>query len=123
MEDMLGFAESLGPTVGILVDSLHWHCVGGTVEALAAIPAERLIHAHIDDAPDLPREAQRDDGRLLPGEGVIDLCGFLRALASAGYDGSIGIEIDGPALQNLSPDAAAAAAKRAWDDLLERCQP
>jgi sugar phosphate isomerase/epimerase len=122
MEEMLAFAEELGPTVGILVDSLHWHCVGGTVEALAAVPAERLVHAHIDDAPDLPRDAVLDDGRLLPGEGVIDLCGFLGGLAAAGFSGPIGIEVDGPALQHLSADAAAAAARQAWDRLLARCQ-
>lgn len=117
---MLEFAESLGSTVGILVDSLHWHCVGATVQALAAIPADRLIYAHIDDAPDVLRDAVRDDGRLLPGDGTIDLTGFLRGLEAAGYAGPIGIEVDGLALQQLSPDEAAAAARNAWDRVLAR---
>ena len=123
LPEMLEFAEEIGPNLGVLVDSLHWHCSGGTVEDLARIPAGRLVYAHIDDAPDLPREAVRDDGRLVPGEGVIDLTGFLRGLRSAGYDGPVGIEVDGPALQHLSPDEAASRARRAWERVLARAFP
>jgi sugar phosphate isomerase/epimerase len=120
MEDMLAFAEELGPNVGVLVASFHWHCLDGTREALAALPTDRLVYAHINDAPDLPRAQQRDDRRLLPGEGVIDLAGFLGGLQAAGYDGPVGIEVDGPALQGLSPDEAAERARRAWDGVLAR---
>jgi sugar phosphate isomerase/epimerase len=94
LPEMLEFATEIGPNLGVLVDSLHWHCSEGSVEDLAGIPPGRLIYAHVDDAPDLPRAAVRDDSRPLPGEGVIDLTGFLRGLAAAGYDGPVGIEVD-----------------------------
>jgi sugar phosphate isomerase/epimerase len=120
LEDMLAFAEEIGPNTGVLVDSLHWHCTGATSADLARVSADRLIYAHIDDAPDLSRDQLRDDARLLPGEGVIDLTGFLCGLQAAGYDGPIGIEVDGPALQDFTPDEAAARARRAWDSVLAR---
>jgi sugar phosphate isomerase/epimerase len=122
MEDMLAFATEIGPNVGILVDSLHWHCLGSDCGALEAVPSDRLVYAHINDAPDVPREEQRDDDRLLPGEGAIDLCGFLSALRAAGYDGPVGIEIDGPALLHFVPDEAASRARLAWTKLLADCQ-
>lgn len=120
MQDMLAFAELLGPNVGILVDSLHWHCQGADRAALASVPEGRIIYAHIDDAPAGPLAAQRDDDRLLPGEGVIDLTGFIQALAAAGYAGPIGIEIDGPYLRAESPERAARRARSAWDALFAR---
>jgi sugar phosphate isomerase/epimerase len=120
MQDMLAFAESIGPNVGVLIDSLHWHCLGADRDALAALPPNRVIYAHIDDAPAGPVAAQRDDDRLLPGEGVIDLIGFIEALASAGYSGPIGIEIDGPYLRADSPERAAARAFAAWNALFAR---
>jgi sugar phosphate isomerase/epimerase len=120
MQDMLAFAESISPNVGVLVDSLHWHCQGGDTAALAAVPAGRIVYAHIDDAPPGPLAAQRDDDRLLPGEGVIDLVGFIRSLTAAGYAGPIGIEIDGPYLRAESPERAARRARSAWDALFAR---
>ena len=40
----------------------------------------RIVHVHVADAPDLPPEQIRDNERLMPGEGVIDLKGFFKAL-------------------------------------------
>jgi len=120
MQDMLAFAESISPNVGILVDSLHWHCQGADRAALASIPKGRIIYAHIDDAPPGPLSAQRDDDRLLPGEGVIDLAGFVQSLTAAGYAGPIGIEIDGPYLRQEPPERAARRARSAWDALFSR---
>ncbi len=120
MQDMLAFAQSIGPNVGLLIDSLHWYCLGADRDALAALPSERVIYAHIDDAPPGPVAAQRDDDRLLPGEGVIDLIGFIEGLAAAGYSGPIGIEIDGPYLRSDPPERAATRARAAWDALFAR---
>jgi 2-keto-myo-inositol isomerase len=120
MQDMLAFAQSISENVGLLIDSLHWHCLGADRAALAALPPDRVIYAHIDDAPPGPVAAQRDDDRLLPGEGVIDLIGFIEGLESAGYSGPIGIEIDGPYLRSDPPERAASRAHAAWDALFAR---
>jgi 2-keto-myo-inositol isomerase len=122
IEEMLAFAKEIGSNVGILVDSFHWHSLGSTEAALAALPARRITYLHISDAPNVPREQQQDHIRLLPGAGIIDLCGFLRGVVAAGYTGPVGIEVHGTSLTNLSPDEAAARAYRSWRLLLEKCE-
>ncbi len=44
--------------VGLLVDCWHWYTSGGTVMDLASIPVEQIVHVHVNDAPDIPREEQ-----------------------------------------------------------------
>src|SRR5690242_5812075 len=80
MPEMLEFAKECGPNVGLLLDAWHWHHAGATVDDILAAGKDRIIHVHFDDAPKLPPEQIRDNERLMPGEGVIDLVGFLHAL-------------------------------------------
>jgi sugar phosphate isomerase/epimerase len=62
-----------------------------------------------------------DNERVMPGEGVIDLLGFLRALRYAGYDGAVSVEVlSKTLLQQFSKDELAAQAKRGMDDLFAR---
>ena len=119
MQDMLAFAEDLGSNAGLLVDSFHWHCLGNTEEDLAAVPAERIIYVHINDAPNVPVEEQQDEKRLLPGEGIINLSAFVRGLAKAGYEGPVGIEVPTSTLKNATPDEAAALARQSWNSMIE----
>ena len=43
----------------------------------------------------------------MPGEGIIDLAGWLQAIAATGFDGTIALEVLGPRLADLDPDACA----------------
>ncbi|WP_127585036.1 sugar phosphate isomerase/epimerase family protein [Paenibacillus koleovorans] len=81
------------PNVGLLLDSYHWYTTGQTADELAALRADQIVHVHINDAPDVPVEEALDNGRLYPGEGVIDLPAFLQALQRTGYSGPISQEI------------------------------
>jgi sugar phosphate isomerase/epimerase len=56
---------------------------------------ERIVHVHFNDSPALPPEQIRDNARLLPGEGVINLTGFLRALQQIGYRDALSVEVFG----------------------------
>lgn len=116
LHQLLDFEAEIGaPNLGLLVDSFHWFCMRGTVEDLEQLTGGQIVHVHINDAPHKPPEEQIDSERLLPGEGVIDLVGFLRALKKVGYDGGIAIEVFNEELQQLDPDTAAARAKQAYD--------
>lgn len=95
MDEMLAFAEECGPCFGILLDSWHWHHAGATVEDILAAGKERIVHVHLNDAARLPPEEVRDNERLLPGEGVIDLRGFLQALKAIGYQDALSVEVFG----------------------------
>jgi sugar phosphate isomerase/epimerase len=106
MNEMLEFAESCGPNVGLLLDAWHWHTAGATTEDIIHAGRKRIVHIHFDDAPNLPPEQIRDNERLLPGEGVINLTGFLQALQKIGYRDAVSVEVFGR-LKNDTPEEAA----------------
>jgi sugar phosphate isomerase/epimerase len=108
---MLELADAIGPNVGLLVDSFHVYTSGTTHAHLATIPARRIVLVHLNDAPPGPVAELQDSNRLLPGEGVIDLNGFMEAMAKAGYDGPVSLEVFSEELKKLSP---ADGARRAW---------
>jgi sugar phosphate isomerase/epimerase len=107
MNDMLEFAKECGPNVGLLLDAWHWHHAGATTEDIINAGRDRIVHVHFDDAPNLPPEKIRDNERLLPGEGVINLTGFLRALQTIGYTDALSVEIFGRGLNKMTPEQAA----------------
>ncbi|MFL6447591.1 MAG: sugar phosphate isomerase/epimerase family protein [Bryobacteraceae bacterium] len=106
MNDMLAFAKECGSNVGLLLDSWHWHTAGATTEDIIKAGRERIVHVHFNDAPDLPPDQIRDDHRLLPGEGVINLVGFLQALEKIGYSDALSVEVFGR-LKDETPERAA----------------
>ncbi len=100
--------------LGLLIDAWHWYTSGGTLADIAAMPVEQIVHVHINDAPNIPRDEQIDSVRLLPGaSGVIDITGFLQTLQSRGYDGPVAVETFSEELRALSPDEAAKRAAAA----------
>ncbi len=111
-------ADALGPDAGLLVDAFHWYTSGATIDDLEAMPVGNVIHVHVNDAPDRPRDEQIDGERLLPGEGVIDLKGFLGALKRMHYTGAVSVETFSAELRTLPMAAAAAKAKAALDKVL-----
>jgi sugar phosphate isomerase/epimerase len=108
MDDMLEFAKECGPNVGLLLDSWHWHHAGATTEDIIAAGRDRIVHIHFNDSPNLPPEQIHDNQRLLPGEGVINLTGFLQALQSLHYRDALSVEVFGRTA-DMTPEAAAKA--------------
>lgn len=85
--DALALLEVAGlDDVGIMVDTYNmWH---ERPEAVAAI-ADRVTGLHVaDEPPDLTRT-----DRVLPGEGGTRSAELVRALAEAGWDGFLDVEI------------------------------
>jgi sugar phosphate isomerase/epimerase len=107
MDEMLAFAKECGPNCGLLLDSWHWHHAGATVEDILAAGKDRIVHVHFNDAAQQPPEEVRDNQRLLPGEGVIDLKGFLRALKKIGYEDALSVEVFGRGLKEMPPEQGA----------------
>ena len=103
---MLEFAKECGPNVGLTLDSWHWHWAGATTADILAAGRERIVEVHFNDAANVPPEQVRDDQRLLPGEGVINLTGFLQALQQIGYTDAVSVEVFGRT-KDMTPEAAA----------------
>ncbi|GAA3401197.1 sugar phosphate isomerase/epimerase family protein [Paenibacillus hodogayensis] len=94
MADTLEMVAAIGePNVGLLLDCYHWYTNGLTTEDIARLRPEQIVHVHVNDAPDVPVEEALDNGRLIAGEGVIDLVGFLKALKQTGYAGAVAQEV------------------------------
>ena len=109
---MLELAAEVGPNVGLLVDCFHCFGAGMPWKQLAELPGHKIVLCHLNDAPNVPLWEQQDAGRLLPGDGVIDLKGFLTALKAAGYAGPISLETFN-AVKDLPPLEAAKRAATA----------
>lgn len=103
MDEMLEFARECGPNVGLLLDSWHWHHAGATAADILAAGKDRIIHVQVNDSPKLPPDQIRDNERLLPGEGVIDLVGFFQALRKIGYGDGVSPEVFGRGLKDMEP--------------------
>ncbi|PPB80895.1 4-hydroxyphenylpyruvate dioxygenase [Albidovulum inexpectatum] len=83
------------PALGLVLDSFHVLARGTPVDPIRSIPAERIFHVQLADAPavamDLSFKARHF--RLMPGEGELDLVGFVRAVAATGYAGTWGLDL------------------------------
>jgi sugar phosphate isomerase/epimerase len=120
MDEMLAFARECGPNVGLLLDSWHWHHAGATPADILAAGKRGIVHVHLADAPKLPPVEIRDNERLLPGEGVVDWAGFLRALKKIGYEDGLSLEVFGRGLKDMPVEEAARLALKAAQEVMRK---
>lgn len=120
----LDIIEAVGePNVGPLIDSYHWHLGGTPMSDLQRVGPGLPIMLHINDAPAGAPSTLDDSMRVLPGEGVLDLPGWLRAIREAtGYDGFVSLELFSEELRALEPVEAARRGKQALDRVLARME-
>lgn len=83
------------PEVGIVLDSFHILARGLDLTAIGAIPRDKIEMVQMADAPLLQMDplSWSRHWRCLPGQGDLNLSGFMRALVSTGYDGVLSLEI------------------------------
>jgi sugar phosphate isomerase/epimerase len=107
LPETVELAKEIGPNIGAVLDVWHWHHSGGTTADILAAGKARIIHVHVSDARQTPAEEVRDNQRLMPGEGIIDLVGFLQALQKIGYDDGVSPEPLGRIPAEMSAEDAA----------------
>ena len=107
LPETVALATGIAPNVGVVLDVWHWHHSGGTVADILATPRSRIVHLHLSDAKAQPPEEVRDNARLMPGEGIIDITGFLQALHKIGYDAAISPEPIGRVPPEMPPEEGA----------------
>ncbi|WP_293809980.1 sugar phosphate isomerase/epimerase and 4-hydroxyphenylpyruvate domain-containing protein [uncultured Bosea sp.] len=83
------------PEVGIILDSFHILARGLDLAAIGTIPRDKIAMVQMADAPLLQMDplSWSRHWRCLPGQGDLNLSGFMRALVSTGYDGVLSLEI------------------------------
>ncbi|MFI9617104.1 sugar phosphate isomerase/epimerase family protein [Streptomyces sp. NPDC052023] len=104
---------------GVLVDSFHWKAAGADPGHITALGPDRITHVQIADTPAHRTVGELTDAqRLLPGDGALDWPAFADALARAGYDGPVSVELFNPSLRALPAGEIARlshhAATRCW---------
>jgi sugar phosphate isomerase/epimerase len=92
MDEALEFAKECGSNIGLTLDAWHWHHAGATAADILAAGKSRIVHIHVSDARRQPPEEVRDNERVMPGEGVIDLITFFQTLQKIGYADAISPE-------------------------------
>jgi sugar phosphate isomerase/epimerase len=97
---------------GHLLDVWHFYNTGSTTEAITNLDATTVAAVQLNDGPRVYDNFlwNARNTRLLPGEGDLDVSGFISALTCIGYDGPFGIESSYPAFRQLDVDEAAARA-------------
>ncbi len=95
-----------------------WHCgrTGTTPDDLRALPGDRVLAIQLDDAPAAPEadllEATLHE-RLLPGEGDLEVVGYLEAMRDMGVRAPVGVEVFSDSLHDRGATTAAAESARA----------
>jgi sugar phosphate isomerase/epimerase len=114
------------PGGGLILDAWHFFRSGADFELLAKIPAERVFAVQLDDAPARPAADVAFDslhGRLLPGDGELELTRFLSTLLSSGIPSSVGPEVFSDALRELAPAELGRRLGESTRSLLDACWP
>ncbi|WP_410014297.1 sugar phosphate isomerase/epimerase family protein [Sodalis sp. C49] len=109
------------PNLGLALDSFHILALADNLDGLAHIPAEKIFYVQMADAAPRPRPSQPVDAwsrhhRCFPGQGILDVAGFARQVAAAGYRGIWSLEIFSDRYQRETPQRIAAEgfASLAW---------
>ena len=104
--------EAAHPNFGILFDCYHFWSGLSKFEDMDWIKPGEIIHAHLNDTQDLPRELLDLQSRVIPGDGVAPLAKILRKLREKGYTGPMSVELFLPKFQQADPFDLAQEIKR-----------
>jgi sugar phosphate isomerase/epimerase len=107
LPETVALAKDCGTNIGAILDVWHWHHSGGTIADIVATEKSRIVHIHVSDARPMPPDAVRDNMRVMPGEGSIDLVGFFQALKTIGYADGVSPEPLGRVPPEMSAEDAA----------------
>lgn len=82
--------------VGVVLDCFHFYAMNSKWEDLEGMDIKKLSILHIDDSEELPVGALRDEQRLWPGDGVINLGRIFSILKQKGYADMASVELFRP---------------------------
>jgi sugar phosphate isomerase/epimerase len=114
-------SDSGAPNAGLILDAWHWHRAGADVDELRTLDAAEVASIQLNDAQPVPDPDPRHESlylRRLPGDGVIDLAGFLGTLRSVGVQAPIAVEVLSAELDAHPPVEAARMAAQSVARLL-----
>ncbi|MCK7612681.1 bifunctional sugar phosphate isomerase/epimerase/4-hydroxyphenylpyruvate dioxygenase family protein [Roseibium sediminicola] len=95
--------------VGLILDSFHTLSRKTDPDTIRAIPGDKIFFVQLADAPAFNMDLLywSRHFRNMPGEGDLDVTGFMRAVAATGYDGVLSLEIFNDQFRGGSPKSIA----------------
>lgn len=110
------------PNVGLILDSFHTLARKIDPETIRSIPGDRIFFVQLADAPkfDMDLLYWSRHFRNMPGEGDLDVTGFMRAVAATGYDGVISLEIFNDQFRGGSPKSISVDGHRSLVYLMDQ---
>ncbi len=87
--------QAAHPALGLIVDSFHTLSLGDDPSGIAQVPADKLFFVQMADAPKLSMDvlSWSRHFRNFPGQGDLDVTGFMRAVLASGYNGPLSLEV------------------------------
>ncbi|KAK1185216.1 TIM barrel protein [Streptomyces sp. NBS 14/10] len=97
---------------GLMIDVWHFYNTRSSLADLDGLPPDRIVAVQLNDGcvvdGDFLTEARQ--GRLLPGDGELDIAGLLLGLHERGFRGPYCVEVNYPGYRDLPVEGMAAQA-------------
>ena len=82
------------PEATIVLDPFHIFRGDGSFSSIAKLSPTQIAISHFNDTPSTPpRCEQHDRDRVMPGEGYLDLKGYVECLSGIGYQSWLSLEL------------------------------
>lgn len=109
------------PNIGLILDSFHTLARKIDPETIRAIPGDRIFFVQLADAPAISMDLLywSRHFRNMPGEGDLDVTGFMRAVSATGYDGPLSLEIFNDQFRATAPGRVARDGQRSLVALMD----
>lgn len=116
------------PATGLVLDSFHILARKSPLDAIRAIPSDRIFLVQIADAPllDMDYLSWSRHFRNYPGQGDLPLLDFMAALGATGFDGLLSLEVFNDQFRSGAPRRLAVDGLRSLiylEDQLTRRDP
>ena len=109
------------PALGLCLDSFHVLSLDNDPAVIAQVAGDKVFHVQLADAPRLNMDVREWSlhYRMFPGQGSLDVAGFLSRILTMGYTGPIALEVFNDVYQQEDPRHAATDAMRSLLALAE----
>ena len=110
--------------IGLILDSFHTLGRGIDPNTIRRIPGDKIFFVQLADAPAIPMDLLywSRHFRNMPGEGDLDVTGFMQAVMATGYAGPISLEIFNDQFRGGMPRAIARDGHRSLINLMDSVQ-
>jgi 4-hydroxyphenylpyruvate dioxygenase len=114
--------QAAHPHLGLILDSFHTLALNDDPAPIAALPGSRIFFVQLADAPRLAMDplSWSRHFRCFPGQGDLDLAGFLEPVLRAGYSGPLSLEIFNDDFRAAPPRQTASDGRRGLQFLEEQ---